>query len=385
MFLMRRAALAALFLAAALCPWSALRAAEPTEVPARKLRAGLYVDAGSRGSGVLHWARLLADSPQVELTLLEGADLRGGKLDGLDLLVMPGGASASQCRTMGEAGMAAVRRFVARGGAYVGTCAGLHTSLNKPNRLGLLAFTRLDGASGAEAPLSVKFTPEGAVRFGIAPGSYLVRYSHGPIIAPAAQPGEGRSEVVAAYSSSITPLGRDNRSFFGFPAAVYGEYGKGRIAVTSFHPESYASTRCIALGMIYATTGVKPVPVIPRKEFRPLRVGYWSRAIIGRRCVAEVLELDRRAELDVRFIDGMDFDAGALRHLDVMVFAGGLEARYKKDMIPRRAAAVAEFMRRGGRVVVNGVSAKFVPEHPNRLALPDDGNPAELLRGLAAR
>ena len=377
MTLMRCAALAAAVLVAAFCPRSELRAAE-------KLRVGLYVDAGSRGSGVLYWAQLLANSPQLELTLLEGADLRDGKLDGLDLLVMPGGASGAQFRSMGEQGAAAVRRFVARGGAYVGTCAGLHSAMNKPNRIGLLAFTRVDGASGAEAPLSVKFTPEGAARFGIAPGSYLVRYSHGPIIVPAAQPGEGRSEVVAAYSSSITPLGRDNRSFFGAPAAVYGEYGKGRIAVTSFHPESYASTRCIAIGMIYATTGVKPTPEIPHKDFRPLRVGYWSRAIIGRRCVAEALELDRCAELDVRFTDGMDFDAGALRHLDVLVFMGGIEARYKNDLIPRRAAAVMEFMRRGGRVVVNALSAKYIPEHPNRITLPENGNLTELLRRLAA-
>lgn len=349
-----------------------------------KLRAGLYVDEGSRGSGVLYWAQLLANSPQIELTLLEGADLRGGKLDELDLLVMPGGASGLQYRSMGESGAAAVRRFVARGGAYVGTCAGLHSAMNKPNRIGLLAFTRVDGASGAEAPLSVKFTPEGAARFGIEPGTYVVRYSHGPIIVPAAQPGEGRSEVAAAYSSSITPLGRNNKSFFGKPAAVYGEYGRGKIAVTSFHPESYASTRCIALGMIYATTGIRPAPEIPRKDFRPLRVGYWSRAIVGRRCVAEALEIDRCAELDVRFTDGMDFDAGALRHLDVMVFADGIDARYRKDLTPRRVVAVMEFMRRGGRVVVSGVSAKYVPEHPNRILLPENGNLAELLRRLAS-
>ena len=379
---MRRAVLAAVFLMA-VC--GALRATDKAETPGRKLRAGLYVDAGSRGSGALYWARLLADSPQVELTLLEGADLRGGKLDELDLLVMPGGASNLQYRSMGEQGAAAVRRFVARGGAYVGTCAGMHSALNKPDRIGLLAFTRVEGASGAEAPLSVKFTPEGAARFGIASGSYVVRYSHGPIVAPAAQPGEGKSEVVAAYSCSITPLGRDNRSFFGKPAAVYGEYGKGRIAVTSFHPESYASTRCISRGMIYATTGVKVVPVVPRKDFRPLRVGYWSRAILGRRCVAEVLELDRCAELDVRFTDGMDLDAGALRHLDVVVFAGSSEKRYEKDMIPRRVAAVAEFMGYGGKVVVSGVSAKYIPEHPNRIVLPEGGNLAELLRQLAAR
>ncbi|MBQ6352956.1 MAG: hypothetical protein IJJ28_06805, partial [Lentisphaeria bacterium] len=252
-----------------------------------KLKTGLYVDRGSRGSGVLYWARLLANSPQVELVLLEGADLRRGALDKLDLLVMPGGGSGAQMASMGEAGMTAVRRFVADGGAYVGTCAGLHCALNKPDRLCMLAYTRIPGGGGAEAPLSVEFSPEGAKRFGIEPGRYMVRYSHGPIVKPAPQPGEGRSEVVCTYSSSITPLGRDGMSFFNQPAALYGEYGKGKLAVTSFHPESYASSRCIALGMIYAATGVRVRLEFPRPSFRALRVGYFSRAIVGKRGVEE--------------------------------------------------------------------------------------------------
>jgi len=349
-----------------------------------KLKVGLYTDLGSRGSGALYWARLLANSPQLELKLLEGEDLRSGGLDGLDLLVMPGGSSGLQHRSMGEDGAEAVRRFVAAGGGYVGTCAGLHSALNKPKRIGLLAFTRIDNASGAEAPLSVEFSPEGAKRFGIEPGSYLARYSHGPIVAPTGQPGTGRSEVVCTYTSSITPLGRRNRSFFGAPAALYGEYGKGRIAVTSFHPESYASTRCIALGMVYAATGVKPAPVLPKKSFRPLRVGYYSRTIVGRRCVLEVLGLDREAEFDVRFTDDMDLDAGALEHLDVMIFSDGDAKRYAMGMIPRRREAVTEFMRRGGRVIAFGTALEHIPEHPNRIVKPKDKTLTELLLPLAS-
>ena len=358
-----------------------LCAASPT---AGKIRAGLYVDLGSRGSGALYWARLLADSPQIELVLLEGEDIRQGRLDDLDLLVMPGGASSLQMKSMGKTGMEAVRRFVARGGAYVGSCAGMHCTMNKPDRLGLLAFTRLPDASGAEAALSVEFTPEGARRFGIAPGRHVVRYSHGPVIAPAAQPGKGWCEVVSTYSSSITPLGRENRGFFGAPAALYGEYGKGRIAVTSFHPESYASTRDIALGMIYATTGVRPTPELPRKSFRPLRVGYFSRTIAGRRCTEDALALDRETDIDVRFTDCMDLDSGALEHLDAMVFRDGYERRYELDLIPRRKEALLDFMRRGGKVIVSGVAVKYLPEHPNRIVKPKDKTLADVLKSLSA-
>ena len=364
-------------LAAAWC------AAQPPK-EAGKIRAGLYVDHGSRGSGALYWARLLADSPQIELVLLEGEDLRQGKLDTLDLLVMPGGASGLQMKSMGKAGAEAVRRFVANGGAYVGTCAGMHCTMNKPDRLGLLPFTRLDNASGAEAALSVEFTPEGAKRFGIPPGRQVVRYSHGPVVAPAARPGEGRCEVVATYSSSITPLGRENRSFFGTPSALFGEYGKGKVAVTSFHPESYASTRCIALGMIYATTGVKPTVEFPGKSFRPLRVGYFSRAIVGKRCTEDALALDREAEFDVRFTDCADIDTGALEHLDAMIFADGYERRYERDLTPRRRQAISDFMRRGGRVIASGVAVKYLPEHTNLIVKPENRTFAEVLKSLSA-
>jgi putative intracellular protease/amidase len=91
---------------------------------AAPLKVGLYADKGCRGSGSAMWAWLIDGSPDAELTLLSGEDLRNGGLSGLDLFVNPGGAGGPQTEAMGEEGMAAVRKFVADGGKYLGTCCG---------------------------------------------------------------------------------------------------------------------------------------------------------------------------------------------------------------------------------------------------------------------
>ena len=72
-------------------------AAQPAVPKIKQVKVGFYVDDGSRNCGVLYWARLLAYSPELELTLLEADDIHSGKLNGLDLLIIPGGSSARQC------------------------------------------------------------------------------------------------------------------------------------------------------------------------------------------------------------------------------------------------------------------------------------------------
>ena len=95
-------------------------AGENRSLESKKLRVGFYVDDGSRGGGVLKLARLIAHTPQFELILMDGKDLRDGKLSGVDMLLMPGGSSQKQYESMQETGAKAVRDFVSSGGAYFG-------------------------------------------------------------------------------------------------------------------------------------------------------------------------------------------------------------------------------------------------------------------------
>ena len=61
-----------------------------------RLKVGVYADEGASGIGAIEWFRLVNDSPEMELKLLDGGIIRAGGLNGLDLLVMPGGDSKLQ-------------------------------------------------------------------------------------------------------------------------------------------------------------------------------------------------------------------------------------------------------------------------------------------------
>ena len=93
----------ALFAAAAFC-------ASPP------LKVGVYAGDGSSGIGAIEWYRIVDESPEMELRLLDGAMVRAGALDGLDLLVMPGGDSKLQFTSLGPDGIDRMKAFVRGGG-----------------------------------------------------------------------------------------------------------------------------------------------------------------------------------------------------------------------------------------------------------------------------
>ena len=349
----------------------------------RPVRTGFYVDNGSRSSGVLFWAQLLAYSPQLEFVPLDAEDIRNGRLDKLDLLVVPGGSSGLQCKTLGPEGMEKVRGFVAAGGSYVGACAGFHCALNKPDRLRLLPFEYRLGAGGATAALRVEISEKGARVMGIRPGVRWAHYSRGPICRPGEKPGEGWGEVLGVYKSTIRRADNQGGDFYDAPAVIHGRFGKGKVIAASFHPESRESTHDIALGCIYAVTGVRPVPVYPRKNPRPLRVGFCSPGIVGKYCVNAMLALDRQSDLDVYFVDNRALGTDILRHLDVFIVPHGSEMAYRgmfgDEFLRTRLTA---FMDRGGFVLASGNGALHLPAHPRMRALPQNADFGKIVSAL---
>ncbi|MBR2633311.1 MAG: hypothetical protein IKD29_07685 [Lentisphaeria bacterium] len=334
------------------------------KAPGKRIKVGYYIDDGSRSGGVHHIARMLYYSPQFEVTLIDGKDLRDGKLAGLDLFVIPGGSSEMQYIKMGEAGAEAVRKFVREGGAFYGICAGFHCAINKPTRLRLMPYEHIPGGYGNVADLSIDISEEGAKLLNVSPGRHVVRYSQGPIVRRGKSVGETFAKTLAVYKGNITPLTRRGVDMYDTPAIIYGEYGKGKVISTSFHPESYSTTRPIWQGCVYAVTGVKPVPVYPAKNLRPVRVAFFTAAVAGKNYLREMLELDRHPDIDVRFIAGGDFKSGALDHADVLVVPDGPEDNCKRSFVPNRYI-LKKFMDQGKMILASEKSFKFLPSHKN--------------------
>ena len=97
------------------------------------LKVGVFADKGPGGIGAIEWFRIVQESPDMELTLLDGAAVRAGGLDGLDVFVMPGGASQTEFRSLGTNGVERMKAFVRNGGGYIGTCAGCCLLMDGPS------------------------------------------------------------------------------------------------------------------------------------------------------------------------------------------------------------------------------------------------------------
>ncbi|MBQ9337523.1 MAG: hypothetical protein IJS14_09550 [Lentisphaeria bacterium] len=346
-----------------------------------RLKAALFLDDGCRGNGALLWARILARSPEVDLVLLDGKDVRAGKLKGRELLVCPGGGGARQMNAMKPDGVSKVKSFVEDGGAYLGICAGSYNVMNRKDRFGFLPYDYIPNAAGSLADLTVEFNERGAKLFGIKPGRYVFRYHGGNVMRPTPPTGKGEGEALAVFKSSVSMADRPAYNFMDTPAVVYGNYGKGKVIAVSFHPESYEATNDVALGAVYALTGVRPKPVLPRKVKRPVRVGFLSLACVGPRAAREMISLDRNPKLDVDIFSTHELRERGLHHYEVLVLPAGEEKAYKNLMANDfYRSRIVEFLDRGGRIVASGNGAKYLPEHKNvkRLRTGADFAPAVL-------
>jgi glutamine amidotransferase-like uncharacterized protein len=138
------------------------------------------------------------------------------------LWVQPGGVSVTAADAMGSALINRIREFVADGGGYVGFCAGAFLSTAQigtsgVNGLGITpGESELYAENGPEHQMLQVSTPTGVRWF---------YYAGGPDFTIS------DSELQAADGQVI------GRYMNGKIAAVEAHYGKGKVAVSGFHPE----------------------------------------------------------------------------------------------------------------------------------------------------
>ena len=366
---------AALIAVTVLCSCSAV-APKKVDTPAlpnaKKIKIGLYIDKGASGCGVFHLASLIAHSPQAELVTLMAQDIRDGKLKDLDVLVMPGGGSTTQCLTVGLEHHDKIKNFIRQGGGYVGTCAGMFNVLQIPRRLHLLPFDRYSGAGGSTSNVTIEISEQGAKVLGIKPGIRYVRYSGGPVDFAVNDPKlEGKGISLATYKSGVAKQQKHADKFIGSVAAVYGTFGKGKVAATSFHPEYEEVNHDIMLGCFYAVSGVKLTPVFPKKNFRAVRVGVLATGLRGHGPIKTMLDFERHPDIDVHYVMMTEINKGMLRHLDYLVMPHADGPVIKKYMTrPYCKKVLTEFLNNGGKILAGGNAAGAVDNHKNVKKLP---------------
>ena len=224
-----------------------------------KPKVALYMDHGCRGFGAARWAEMLSTSPEMEFAMLNAADVKEGKLSGFDCLVMPGGGGFERYADWGEEGCAKIREFVRNGGSYIGTCAGESVLLNEEKRIRMIPF-KGDGVwprGGLSAQLELTSRFEELT--GVKAGKRVVRYHNGPVTLPTEAVPDCKAEVIATFDCDGNPEQDAKSPMRGKTAAIWAEYGKGRMFIFAVHPEAWDQNHDMVRGAFKAVLGIEPV------------------------------------------------------------------------------------------------------------------------------
>lgn len=92
-------------------------------------RIALYAGSGASHSW-LWFAEIFDKMGFYDLVPLDEKDIRGGKLQGLDVLSVSGGDTFAIAAALGRKGAAEMERFITDGGLYLGSCAGAYLLLH---------------------------------------------------------------------------------------------------------------------------------------------------------------------------------------------------------------------------------------------------------------
>ena len=356
---------------------------------AEKVNVGMYADFGTRGGGVMGWAKILSNSPEVNLILIDVDDIRNGKLKDCDVFLMPGGLTGDEFHALGPEGGAAVRKYVAEGGSYIGVCAGCGLAMNLKNiGLGLVNCGNYLNTDRGQATLLVKVNKDGANMLGVNPGVYGIQYAGGPIpdFSKSVKDWDGKHTILATYEASLgkkytrkSRVTKDGKKtvvvknfkhtlMYDYPAVVFATYGKGKVLISGPHPEKHEATYPIALGYIHAVTGVKCTYVAPPLGRRPIRVAFLGGAMTGKDAFRALIDLHKSPKLYV--YSGAEFGRdGSLDHADVLVLPDGSPKNYKSRYSRENPRYIKRFQDRGGIVIAFGEGVKYLPVHKNSRAV----------------
>ncbi|HVM51236.1 MAG TPA: BPL-N domain-containing protein [Candidatus Acidoferrum sp.] len=229
-------------LAAALSIY-AEQATQPSAAPAG-LKVAVFTDpdGGSTASNCVHATLGILHSNSFDVTTITPGAIRAGGLTNFTVVMFPGGGGTTQAKSLQQSGCAQVERFVARGGGFVGTCAGAFLAARGYNKettwLELVDARVVDVAhwdrGTGEARIHI-LNPKHPILAGF-PENLTVHYVNGPLLAPGTVTNPPPYETEAVFASDVhdhAPAG----IMPGTTCMTTSTYQAGRCVLFSFHPE----------------------------------------------------------------------------------------------------------------------------------------------------
>ncbi len=212
----------------------------PPERSEGEVRVALY-DAGGAGSSMAVLETLIAGVAQARVERVGPPEILAGALSQFHVLAVPGGSASRQARAITPEGREAIRKFVADGGGYVGVCAGAYLATGHYAwSLGILDAKVVDAQHWQRGTGTVKIelTAEGRRILGEREGLVDIRYANGPLLAPGERADIPDFTALAFFRSEMNKHNAPQGVMLGTAAIACGPWGKGRVFVSSAHPES---------------------------------------------------------------------------------------------------------------------------------------------------
>ena len=206
---------------------------------AEPIRVAIYKDKGVGGQGVPRVTEQLTAAGGFEVVNVNGEEVAKGALANFDVIVFSGGSGSGQGKSLGEAGRKNVQQFIRDGGGYVGICAGSYLACtNYSWGLKILnAKTVSPKWRRGRGQVEMEIAPAGVEATGLEAGKKQVRYVNGPIIEPANVEGLPAFETLAYFRTELAENDSPAGIMVDSPAIARSIYGKGRVIISSPHPE----------------------------------------------------------------------------------------------------------------------------------------------------
>lgn len=202
------------------------------------LRVALFADEGAGAEGVATVAEQLRASG-IEAVQVTGEEIAGGILSEFHVVVFPGGSASAQSRALGAQGRENVRDFVGEGNGYIGICAGAYLACSDFSwGVGVLAAKTVSPKwQRGVGIVEMEVTAAGEDLTGLEPKVHEVYYENGPVIAPQEDGDIPPFETVAYFRSELAENETPQGIMIDSPAIARGFFGKGRVVISSPHPE----------------------------------------------------------------------------------------------------------------------------------------------------
>ena len=238
----------------------------------RKIQVGVFNGNGASPVCITETVEAVKIDSGMDVRTISAADIEGGVLAQLDVLVFPGGSGSKEYNNLGLSAAQKVKDFgQTQGKGLVGICAGGYLFATTPTYpslqivnarnyrkyydrgRGLIAFTLNEEGKEIFPELTAQDT-------------LYVQYYDGPVYrwydsSRYTVPANIASDIAThkGYPHGITP---------GRPAFLCGDYGKGKVFVSVGHPEATAGMRWIVPRMIRWTLD-KPLISYGKNVVRP--------------------------------------------------------------------------------------------------------------------